>query len=144
MTLLLKIKNASIDARKERDIHAALLVTLYSEAAMVGKTKRNGDSTDDEVVAVVKKFIAGLNEVIEKSVDPIAIVKASLEIKCLEQFMPEQLSEEKLRELIAEMVEDFGKGQHTLGKIMRELKEDWGSNFDGQLASKIAREMIAS
>ena len=54
-----------IAARKGSDPTAkSLLVTLYSEAARVGKDRRNGDTTDEEVLATVKKFAANVEETI--------------------------------------------------------------------------------
>lgn len=58
-----KIRDDMITARKGDDpVAKSLLVTLYSEASRVGKDKRNGDPTDEEVVAVVKKFAANAEE----------------------------------------------------------------------------------
>ena len=56
--LIEKLRQDMIAARKGSDtVTKSLMVTLYSEAAMVGKNKRNGDTTDDEAVAVIKKLL---------------------------------------------------------------------------------------
>ena len=58
MTLLAKLKADSLQARKDGNkVAANLLVTLVSEATMVGKNAGNRDSTDEEVQRVVKKFL---------------------------------------------------------------------------------------
>ena len=63
--ILEKIKNASLAARKAKEALAAtLLTTLYSEAVNVGKNNGNRDTTDAEAVAVVKKFLKGVDETI--------------------------------------------------------------------------------
>ena len=69
MSMLEQIKGAMFSARKARTdkVLSDLLTTLYSEAAMVGKTKRNGESTDEEVLAVVKKFKEGVIQVIQNA-----------------------------------------------------------------------------
>ena len=47
-----------ISARKGTDVTVKnLMVTLYSEALMVGKNKRNEEPTDEEVVGVIFNFI---------------------------------------------------------------------------------------
>ena len=54
--LIEKLRQDMIAARKGSDtVTKSLLVTLYSEAQMVGKNRRNGDTTDDECIAVIKK-----------------------------------------------------------------------------------------
>jgi hypothetical protein len=66
MSLLSVIRNDLDAARRNKDARLlTLLTTLYSEAAMVGKTKRNGESTNEEVLAVTRKFKVGVEEIIK-------------------------------------------------------------------------------
>ena len=61
--MMQKLFTDMIAARKgDNAVAKSLLVTLYSEAARVGKDRRNGDTTDEEVIAVVKKFAANAEE----------------------------------------------------------------------------------
>jgi len=61
MTLMEQIKTAQVTARKTGAQEASLLTTLLGEAAMVGKNA-NRETTDQEVVAVVKKFVKNIDE----------------------------------------------------------------------------------
>jgi len=62
--LINKIKSDALEARKARKTNTAtLLTTLYFEASMVGKNLENRESTDQEVLQVIEKFIKGANEV---------------------------------------------------------------------------------
>ena len=61
-----KIKQDRIAAMKAKDSQkSTFLSTLYAEAAMVGKNDGNRDTTDEETVKVIKKYIAGANETIK-------------------------------------------------------------------------------
>ncbi|HLP27579.1 MAG TPA: hypothetical protein VK147_02990, partial [Candidatus Didemnitutus sp.] len=62
--LLQQIRDAALAARKAAFGPAAepqwrkdLLVTLLSEAEMFGKNEANRESTDEEVIGVIKKFL---------------------------------------------------------------------------------------
>jgi hypothetical protein len=56
-----QIKAKQIAARKSGSADAGLLTTLLGEAAMVGKNAGR-ETTDQEVVAVVKKFVKNIDE----------------------------------------------------------------------------------
>jgi uncharacterized protein YqeY len=124
MTLLETIKQASITARKERDKMASFLVTLYSESAMVGKNDKNRETTDAEVIKVIKKFIKGLEEVIivleargDQAVD--ALNKALAEKQILEGYLPKMLSTAELEALVDEALTT---GADNIGKVIQFVK----------------------
>ena len=66
MTLLSKIRADLFTLRKEGESKNAisLLTTLYSEAANVGLNDFKRETTDAEVIAVIKKFIKNIDECI--------------------------------------------------------------------------------
>jgi len=140
--LLQQIKEDSITARKERNTFAPFLVTLYSECANVGKTKGNRESTDEEVLSVVKKFKAGIVEIISIYQNTTAteeLYKAVMELELVEKYIPQQLTEEALRNIITTEIE---LGADNIGKIMKILKQEYSGKFDGNMAQKIIKELL--
>jgi len=65
MSLLQDIKNASLEARKIKSELSSFLVTLYAEAAKIGKDSGNRESTDEEVIKILKKFKSNAEELIK-------------------------------------------------------------------------------
>lgn len=64
--LIEKIKADSIEARKAKEtVKANLLVTLLAEVTKVGKDKGNRATTDEEAIAVIKKFLKGVEETLQ-------------------------------------------------------------------------------
>lgn len=61
---------------------------------------------------------------------------AEYEIKVLEVYVPEQLTEAKLREIIG----GLKAGGANMGAIMAHLKDNYAALYDGKLASQIAKE----
>lgn len=150
MTLIETIKKAQIQARKEKnEVSASTLTTLIGEAEMIGKNDGNRQSTDAEVTAVIKKFIKNIDEtaaVLEKAAQPdvARLEKLAQEKVILTAFMPKQLSELELRDIVGSILLTFeDKNPKLMGKVLGILKEKYAGQYDGALASKIAKEMLA-
>jgi uncharacterized protein YqeY len=128
-----QIKNKQIAARKEGSADASLLTTLLGEAAMVGKNA-NRETTDQEVVAVVKKFIKNIDETIAALTTRNQDAGSFLaERAVLEKFLPLQLTELAL--------ENIAKQHKSMPEFMKFLKENHAGQYDGKLASTVAKKI---
>lgn len=135
--LLEKIKSDRLQARRERDsFTTGVLTTLLGEASPIG----HESFTDKGVQKIVEKFIKNAKSNIEVSESREFIEKMSQEISIYEKYIPQQLTEEELRQNIGTYVTQYGCD--NIGKIMKNLKEDWEGQFDGKTASKIAKELL--
>ena len=141
MSLLENIRQKSIEARKAKDAAAAsLLVTLLSEAAMVGKNA-NRETSDAETMAIVKKFIKNNDETISRISDPTAIAALTTENAIMQQFLPAQLSGDELSSIVSGLIAETGSSTaKDMGRVMKLLKE----RHDGSYDSKIASDLIKS
>jgi hypothetical protein len=145
MTLLDTIKAAQLQARKVRNpVATALLTTLIGEAVNVGKSNGNRDTTDSEVMAVIKKFIANATETMAAVKDlPQEVTKAMTEIAILQSFLPQQLSAMDLEAAIdASIVLNSAVSIKDMGKVMKSLKEKYDGQFDGGAASAIIKKKL--
>lgn len=143
MSLLQTIKNDALEARKRRDnVASSFLTTLLAEAAMVGLNDGKRDSRDDEVVAVVRKFLKNNAEVLlVRPTDPIALAEKGL----LETYLPTQLNEEDLRAAFLGVARDNGLtviGKKDVGVLMKGLKERYSGQYDGKTASGVLNTLI--
>lgn len=149
-TILEKIKADQLQARKDKDkLKASLLTTLIGEAAMVGKNKGNRDSTDVEVVAVIKKFINNANETItiltpEKQ-NLAAYATTLAEIRILNEYLPQQLTADGLTEVINYIITEINASTiKDMGKVMKILKERYDGQYDGALASSLIKQKLGN
>lgn len=147
MSLLEKIKADSLTARKERNSKkSALLTTLYSEANIIGINDGHRDTTDAEVVQVVKKFIKGIDETLNAPGRSITLEAEGhkfdiyAEKGWLQAYLPTQMGEDELRKIIKNMAID--NPDISMGTVMSGLKQAYAGQYDGQLASKIAKELL--
>lgn len=143
--LLQKIRDESLEARRARNTEkASLLVTLYAEAARVGKDAGNRDSTDDEVVKVVRKFIKGLDESLAVLTDETARARALAEKSVLSTFLPTMLAGQELKAAIDAIVAELTeKTPKQMGLVMKALKERYAGAYDGNEASALVKAALA-
>jgi uncharacterized protein YqeY len=140
--LLEEIKRDQFEARKNKEaLKATLLTTLYSEAAMKGKNA-NRETTDEETVQVIQKFLKGVNETIgyleRCGGDNVeALTNASVEKTILESYLPKMATVDEIRK---EVLSLKAIGVSEIGAIMKHLKSVFGSSLDGKVAATIARE----
>lgn len=141
MTALKTLEQDLLAARKEKiahkdseqlDIKVKLLTSLVGEAKRIGFDDGKRETTEEEVSAVIKKFLKGVNEclVVANSTAPAY----AMEKMILESYLPQQMSEEELRTVVAAIINTVGSNK---GAIMKELKGQYSGRYDGKVASGI-------
>ena len=133
--LFAALKKEVMLARKNKD-KAKTNVGLVLIGEVETEAKRNGkDLTDPDIVSKIKKLIDSNREMISHSKDETKVDVLNEEIAFLETFLPKQLSEEELRQIISD------SGLDNIGAIMGHLKKNYAGQFDGKLASQVAKEV---
>lgn len=142
MGLLQKIKYDQLSARKEKRTKAAsLLTTLIGEASMVGKNDGNRESTDLEVINVIRKFIKNINETLSVMKPGSDSFNNLQEEKILlTAYLPKQLSENDLRFIVISYIDTFCDAD--IGTIMKFLKTTHDGKYDSKLAVKVVKEYL--
>lgn len=133
-----QIKTDSLTARKARAPSATFLVTLAAEIDNVAKNKgRPGQATDEECIAVIKKFQKGINEILKLDAKNVS---ALMESEILAKYLPKQLTEEEIRNTIAFYRDS--QGIKTIGEYLKNMKQDFSGQYDGALAAKLGKEVF--
>ena len=102
---------------------------------------------DEQVIQILQRMIkqrkdsytqfsdAGRSELAEKEQN---------EIKIISDFLPEQLGEDELTEMVIDVVKETGaSGPQDMGKVMGSLKQKIQGNADMGLVSKIVKESLS-
>lgn len=136
MSLIDTIKADQLTARKNREaIRASLLTTLLGEANMVAKNANREKPTDDEVTAVIRKFLKGNAEVLAHADDADSLV-ASKEKEVLESYLPKQMTEDELWVAVKKAI---AEGATNVGAVMGYLKTNHAGLYDGKMASTLIK-----
>ena len=139
MSVLKEIKNAQLQARKDRDkFKAGILTCLYSEASIIGKNNGNRETTDDECLKCIQKFKKGVNETLNVLSDEAKCRELHAELEIYDGFLPKQMSTEELETVISVYIND---GITNIGQIMEALKKEHGGAYDAKMASQIIKTL---
>jgi uncharacterized protein YqeY len=143
--LIERIRADMMEARKGSDAVAkSLLVTLYSEAQRVGKDKRNGATTDEEVMGVIRKFAANAEET-QRLLQARGqnTINQTRELELLITYLPTQMTQEGLESAVRSIVSELGlSGAKAMGAVMAELKTRHAGTYDGKLASQVVKSIL--
>lgn len=116
--------------KKTKDVLTVFIGDCESDA------KRGTELTDSYVVKKIKKSIQNSEENFNLTGNDQYLV----EVKVLENYLPKQLSEDKLKSIIEGIVSSMDSP--NIGSVMKTLKMEYDGQFDGKTASKLAKEMI--
>ena len=89
------------------------------------------DLSDDEVVKIIKKLIKSEQESLEHAGKPAD----SRYIKILESYLPQMVSDEEIRQWIADNI-DFSNYKNKM-QAMRDIMAHFGAGADGNQVKKI-------
>ena len=104
--------------------------------------------TDEESLKILKTAAKQLKESIDQyqkgGRDDLAD-KEAFELTLLEKYLPEQLSEEQIRQTVKNIVKNTGAGSmQDMGKIMGATMQELAGSADGKLVQKIVQEELSS
>ena len=130
------------EAMKNKD--QTVVLTLRGVIAEVKKQEIDTKTTmnEEQVLGVIQKEIKKRRDTLKFAQDAgrqDMVEQTNLEIAILSKYLGEQISEEKLKEMIAGLIKG---GADNVGKIMGALNKDHKGKFDGRLASEIAKQCL--
>lgn len=131
---------------KEKDRKEALSMLL---AALKNKAiDKRADLTPEEEAEVIKKEIKQTKETLELAPADREDIKEQCRkrLAVLQEFAPEEMSEEAIRATIQEVLTGLGietPSAKDKGKIMKELMPKVKGKADGALVNKIVSEVLA-
>ena len=134
-----KIRADQLTARKSKNAEAtALLTTLLGEAGIIGKNDFGRETTDDEVVGVIRKFIKNIDFTLSKVSDENVQAQALTEKKILESYLPTQLSREAIVDEINKLKTTIADQKQLKGAIMKHFKDNFAGLYDAKSVLEIA------
>lgn len=135
-------------AMKNQDKEKLNVIRMVKSAIQLAKIEAKHDLSDEEVIDVISKQIKMRKDSIvefEKASRTDLAENYRKEIEILKEYMPEQLSIEKVKEIIDNA---FDKIKPTspkqMGMIMKEVTPQIKGKFDMGEVSKIIKEKLSS
>lgn len=149
MSLEEKVMAGMKDAMKNKD--EALLRGLRAIKAEIIKAKTepgaNGQLPEENEVKLLQKLVKQRRdslEIYQQQNRPDLAQKETEEISVIEKFLPEQLSEEALKEAITAIISSVGAtGPQDMGKVMGMATKQLAGKTDGKAISAAVKELLS-
>ncbi|MDP2043798.1 MAG: GatB/YqeY domain-containing protein [Candidatus Omnitrophota bacterium] len=142
-----KILNDYKEAMKARDsLTSSVLSFLRADMLNQATAKKKNKLDDAEVVTVIKKQIKQRQDSIEQFTKGGRLEMADKEKKeseILKVYLPAELSEAQIKQLIEEAVVSTGASSiKDMGRLMKELTVKIAGQADGKLVSDLVRQRL--
>ena len=142
--------NALKDALKAKDACRVstlrLIQATLKDRDIANRGAGKGPVEEDELLQILAKMIKQREEsakIFAENGRPELAAQEREEITIIQGFMPEQLSDEKVKELIAGVISEIGaQGLRDMGKVMAVLKERHPGQMDFAKASGVVKELL--
>jgi uncharacterized protein YqeY len=109
--------------------------------------KKGEELSEEDAIAVLSSAAKRRRESIDefkKGGREDLVRKEKFELDVITSYLPEQLSEEKLREIIREAIAETGADSpQKLGLVMKIVMPKIKGQADGKLVNKLAMDMLA-
>ena len=133
-------------AMKNQDKERLSVIRMVKGAIQMSELNKKHELSDEEVIDVISKEIKSRKDSInefKKGGREDLIEKTQNEIAILSEYLPKQLTEEELNEIIDKIFDEVKpESSRDMGKIMKELKLQVNGKADMGLVSKIVKEKI--
>jgi hypothetical protein len=146
MTLSERINNDLKEAMKSKDSFRLSVIRMVKGAMQLAKPNPREELTDDDVITVISKQIKMRNDSIkefEAAGRSDLVEQNKREIEILNTYMPKQLSEEELTEIIDKVFEEVKPtSQKDMGLIMKNISPLVKGKADMSLVNKLVKERL--
>ncbi|MFS4456489.1 GatB/YqeY domain-containing protein [Maribacter sp. 2304DJ31-5] len=147
MGLQQKVMEQMKAAMKAKDAVALESLRAIKSAILLAQTSGQGDLSEDDEIKLVQKLVKqrkdsatifkeqGRNDLAEPELAQVAVI---------EQFLPEQLTEEEIEKVVVQTIEAIGaSGMQDMGKVMGIVSKELAGRADGKTISTIIKNKLS-
>lgn len=133
-------------AMKSKDSRRLSVIRLAKAAIKNTEIAKKKELGDDEVLEVLNREVKQRRDAIpefQKGNRPDLVESLEAEIAILMEYLPQQMSEEEIRQAAKEAVAAVGaKDARDMGKVMGALMPKVRGKADGRLVNQVVKELL--
>jgi uncharacterized protein YqeY len=130
-------------AMKRKDTLRMMAIrSVLAEITRVEKDVRR-EANEAEIIALIKRERAKREEALEfarKANRADLIAENEAQAKMLAEYLPPELAADEVRAAIGEII---ANGANQMGAVMKALRERFGAQLDGKVASEMVKQALA-
>jgi uncharacterized protein len=147
MSLHERLRQDMQKAAKERDSLALSALRMALSEIKYREIETHEPLPDESVIKMLASMVKRRRESIEmftKGNRPDLVEKEGAEIRVLEVYLPQGISEAEVESIVRETVSAEGaKGAADMGRVMKALMPKIAGRADGKLVNEIVRRVLA-
>ncbi|QQS27176.1 GatB/YqeY domain-containing protein [bacterium] len=134
-----------LEAMKARDEIRVQVLRLVKAALKNQEIEVKGDLTPQQMLAVLQKEAKKRHDSITQYEaagrdDLVRQERAELEI--LDEYLPDQVSTEEMREAVRQAITDADDNSATMGQVIAQVREKFSGAVDGAALAAMVREEL--
>jgi uncharacterized protein YqeY len=151
MTIRENISKLLKEAMINKDIKLTstlrLILAAVKDKDISARSKNNSEGINEaEIITLLQNMIKQRNASIEMYIqgkrDDLVKIEEN-EIKIISNFLPEQLSENEINDIITNSIRSSGvKSIRDMGKVINLIKEEYNGKMDFGVVSKIIKSKL--
>ena len=148
LSLKQRIDQSLKEALKSKDSLKLSVLRMLKSEIRYKEIDKGSELTNDEVIWVLSSSIKKRKDSIEqfeKGGRDDLVSKEKAELEVVWEYMPEQLSEEKLSQIILQAIkESNASGPSDLGKIMKIIMPQVKGKADGKMVNQLVSSHLSA
>ncbi len=133
-------------AMKTHDETKKWVVKMIKSAIQLAEVAKGGELNQDEILAIIQKEIKTREESksdAKKAQREDLVLQADREIACLKNYLPTQLNEEELKDLVRNVISQCNASSvKDMGVVMKTLQPLLAGRTSNAEASRVVRELL--
>ena len=140
-----ELKKNEIAAMKAREKQTVSVLRLVNSEIKAYEVNERKDITDEDVIKIIEKQIKQIKEALQYAIqlnDEAKIQEGNFAINLLTPYLPAQLSEEEVKEMLKEIISNGNYGPADMGKIMKEIMPKVNGKFDRSKINPMVKDLL--
>jgi hypothetical protein len=146
MSLKVQLDSALKDAMRAGDDLRKRTVRMVLSAIRLAEVEKGGSLEDPAILSIIQKEIKARHESIadaERAKRADLVAASQAEIAVLEEYLPKQLSQDELRALARQVIEEVGAtSPREMGQVMKVLVPRVAGRAPGDQVSLVVRQLL--
>ncbi len=135
------------ESMKDKNVTRKNVVQMVRAAVLQVEKDKQIEVTDEQIVEIIAKEAKKRRDSIpdyKKSGREDLLKQINEEIAILEEYLPEQLSQEEIEQKVKEIIQEVGASSiKDMGMVMKTAKERLGLSADGKAINDAAKKMLS-
>lgn len=139
------IKKDEIAAMKARDKARVNVLRMVNSEVKAYEVNNRETISDENVIKIIEKNIKQTKEALdyaEKANDEERITEGKFALEVLTPYLPKQLTEEEVTDMLKEIISNGNYTVKDMGKIMKEIMPKVNGKFDRSKINPMVKQLL--